>query len=99
MIEFNSEIRNRIRASVAAYAYEFHNDSIMSDAEFDIICQSINPSVTTGNAELDEFFQTKFVAFSGTWIHQHPDLIGISRVYNLLRKDLYDNDLFSSRFG
>ena len=27
----NQEIRNRIRLSVAAYAYEYENDSIMDD--------------------------------------------------------------------
>ena len=31
----NQEIRNRIRLSVAAYAYEYKDDPIMSDDEFD----------------------------------------------------------------
>ena len=34
----NEEIRRRIRLSVAAYAYEVHNDSVMSDGEFDKEC-------------------------------------------------------------
>ena len=31
----NQEIRNRIRLSVAAYAYEYKDDPIMSDDDFD----------------------------------------------------------------
>ena len=31
----NQEIRNRIRISVAAYAYEYKDDPIMSDENFD----------------------------------------------------------------
>ena len=32
----NQEIRNRIRLSVAAYAYEYKDDPVMSDASFDV---------------------------------------------------------------
>jgi hypothetical protein len=39
----NSEIRNRIRVAAAAYAYEVENDPILTDAEFDALCLSINP--------------------------------------------------------
>ena len=35
MGEYNKEIRNRIKLSVAAYAYAYKNESIMSDAKFD----------------------------------------------------------------
>ena len=39
----NQEIRNRIKLSVAAYAYEFVGDSIMSDHEYDELSRKINP--------------------------------------------------------
>ena len=70
---FNQEIRNRIRVSVAAYAYEYLNQAIMSDADFDELCKSINPALTTGNAKLDIFFQDCFSADTGMWIHKHPE--------------------------
>ena len=39
----NQEIRNRIKLSVAAYAYEFEGDSIMTDHEYDELSLKINP--------------------------------------------------------
>jgi hypothetical protein len=70
---FNQEIRNRIRVSVAAYAYEYLDQAIMSDADFDVLCKSINPALTTGNAKLDTFFRDCFSADTGMWIHKHPE--------------------------
>ena len=54
----NQEIRNRIKLSVAAYAYEFVGDSIMSDHEYDELSRKINPNEETGNDMMDKFFQT-----------------------------------------
>ena len=56
----NEEIRNRIRLSVAAYAYEYKDDPVMSDAEFDELSQKINPTEKTGNRKLDNFFKKHF---------------------------------------
>lgn len=91
----NPEIRNRIRASVAAYAYEIKNDPIMSDSEFDLLCCSIDPRIETGNDLLDEFFRTEFVSFSGVWVHQHPEPEGLENYYQIWRKGRYKNDLFT----
>ena len=41
------ERRRRIRLSVAAYAYEVHDDSVMSDGEFDKECLLVDISQTT----------------------------------------------------
>jgi hypothetical protein len=81
MIEVNQEIRNRIRLSVAAYAYEYDNNSIMSDAEFDELSKKINPNEATGYVKLDEFFQKEFHPDTGMWIRNHPDINGIKRIY------------------
>lgn len=99
MTEFNREIRNRIRLSVAAYAYEFENDPVMTDQEFDELALVINPNIETGNEILDEFFRTEFVSFSGIWVHSHPDKPGLKRIYDMLKKtedfDLkYNDDIF-----
>ena len=44
MASHNREIRNRIRLSLASYSYEFHDDSLMTDAEFDKLSREINPN-------------------------------------------------------
>ena len=77
----NQEIRNRIKLSVAAYAYEMEDDSIMSDADFDSLCREINANESTGNEKMDNFFKTEFNPSTGQWIHKHPELNKISEIY------------------
>ena len=71
----------RIRLSIAAYAYEFCDNSIMSDAQFDQMCNDINPLIKTGNKVMDKFFKEKFDPSTGQWIHQHPYLDKIKFLY------------------
>lgn len=80
-IDSDVERRNRIRLSVAAYAYEMHDDPVMSDAEFDALADRINVQVVTGNETLDDFFREHFSPHTGQWIHKHPDKAGLERVY------------------
>jgi len=80
-IGINQEIRNRIRLSVAAYAYEYDDNSIMSDAEFDELSKKINPFEKTGNKLMDNFFKEHFHPDTGMWIRNHPDINGIKRIY------------------
>lgn len=75
------ERRKRIRASLAAYAYEILNSPIMSDADFDALCLSIDPSIRTGKRVLDLFFKTEFNPHTGQWIHAHPQLDLIKDCY------------------
>lgn len=71
----------RIRVAVAAYAYEVHDRQIMGDAEFDAMSAKIDTLIETGNAKLDRFFDRHFDPSTGIWIHRHPDLAGIERIY------------------
>lgn len=75
------EISNRIKISVAAYAYEFEDDSIMSDGDFDALALKIDPKVSTGNKKMDRFFKETFSPHTGQWIHKHPEIEGIKRIY------------------
>ena len=75
------EVWRRIKLSIAAYAYEFCDNSIMSDAQFDEMCNDINPLVKTGNKVMDKFFKEKFDPSTGQWIHQHPELDRIKHLY------------------
>lgn len=77
----NQEIRNRIRLSVAAFAYEYMDDPIMSDAEFDQLANKIDVTQKTGNDLLDTFFETAFSPDTGMWIHRHPEKQKLSWLY------------------
>lgn len=75
------ERRNRIRISIFAYAYEFRDHSIITDAEYDALSRKIDKSVLTGHKKLDMFFQKQFEPDTGMWIHEHPELHGIRWLY------------------
>ena len=79
------EKRNRIRLSLAAYAYEILDHSIMSDFEYDQLSKLINPMVMTDNIVLDVFFMGKFSADTGMWIHEHPELPKLAALFNRLQ--------------
>ena len=67
--------------SVWAYAYEFKADPLVEDSVFDFEASRVDPQVNTGNDVLDKFFREEFDPDTGMWIHKHPDLEGIKRVY------------------
>lgn len=75
------EVRRRIKVSVAAYAYEIANRSIMSDDEWDLLAQTINPRLGTCHPVVDEFFAAQFSPMTGMWIHDHPELEKIAQIY------------------
>ena len=83
----NQEIRNRIRLSVYAYAYEYLNHSVVSDSQFDKLASEIQPNVSTGNETLDKFFKNHFMPDTGIWVHRHPEIEGIKYLYNTYYKD------------
>jgi len=80
-IDSDVERRNRIRLSVAAYAYEMHDDPVMSDAEFDALADKINVQAVTGNEMMDDFFREHFSPHTGQWIHRHPNKAGLDNIY------------------
>ena len=86
MASHNREIRNRIRLSLASYAYEFHDDSLMTDAEYDKLSREINPNEKTGNELIDRFFREEFMVDSGMWIRRHPELDKLKLIYETLRR-------------
>lgn len=75
------ERRNRIRLSVAAFAYEVMDAPIMPDYEYDELARSIRPSVATGHNVLDVFFRFTFSPDTGMWVHHHPELDKLARLY------------------
>lgn len=83
-----SETRNRIRVCVLAYAYEMRSDSLVSDHEFDKLCGEIDLTEFTGNDEMDTWFIKHFKPWTGQWIHNHPNIEGLRRIYeNLSNKN------------
>lgn len=87
MTTVSEERRNRIKLSVAAYAYEIDSNSIMSDGDFDSLCLKINVDIDTGNTLLDTFFRDEFNPSTGQWIHKHPELDGIRKIYEKYYKN------------
>ena len=81
------ETRRRIKLSVYAYAYEFMDDSLVDDAEFDRLSQEIDLTINTGNEEMDSFFAREFIADSGMWIRRHPNLERVKEIYENFYKD------------
>lgn len=65
--------RLRIKLALAAYAYEYHASSIMSDGNFDAMCKKIDTSIDTGYRLLDRFFREEFSPDTGQWVHKHPE--------------------------
>jgi hypothetical protein len=72
---------NRIRVAVYAYAYEFEDSALVPDSEYDALARSIQPAMPTGNVTLDQFFRDHYSADTGQWIHNHPELDRIERLY------------------
>jgi hypothetical protein len=80
------ERHRRIKISLWAYAYEIVDAPMVSDAQFDKECAMITPSLSTGHAVVDEFFRTQFAPHTGQWIHHHPELDRIAKIYqNVVR--------------
>ena len=80
-----SERRRRILISLWAYAYEFESDSLVTDAEFDQECKLVDPTITTDHAAMDKFFKEEFMADTGMWIHKHPELDKIKKIYERIK--------------
>jgi hypothetical protein len=78
---YSKEIRNRIKLSIAAYAYEFLGDSIMTDHQYDELSLEINPNEKTGNEKMDNFFKTQFEPCTGMWIRKHPEIKRLDYLY------------------
>ena len=75
------ERRNRIRLSVAAYAYEYKDDPIMSDGDFDELSKQIDITVKTGHRKIDNFFKKHFAPETGMWIRKHPEKNKLDYIY------------------
>lgn len=75
------EVRRRIKLSIAAYAYEFKDSEIITDAEFDKMCKQVDVNIDTGNKKMDSYFKKIFDPSTGQWIHRHPELNKIAQLY------------------
>ena len=75
------EIRRRIGIAVTAYAYEIADKPICSDGIFDWLAGQIDRKMTTGHPLLDEFFLVEFSPMTGMWIHKHPELDKIRKIF------------------
>lgn len=79
------ETRRRIMLSIWAYAYEFENISLVSDAEFDKQCGLVDLSVSTARPDLDAWWRENFQPHTGMWINKHPELEKIKCLTKLIK--------------
>lgn len=79
------ETRARIRIAVAAWAYERHNDPLMTDADFDDLALTIDVRKNTSRPDLDEWFRANFNPSTGMWVLSHPEQSGLEAIYQMLR--------------
>ena len=77
--KIDKERRRRIMLSVWAYAYEFENKSLVSDAVFDSEAELVDTTVATGR--LDDWWKENFKAHTGIWVHNHPELDKVGALY------------------
>ena len=80
------EVRRRIKLSIAAYAYEFKDSQIITDAEFDKMCKQVDVNIDTGNKKMDSYFKKSFDPSTGQWIHKHPELNKVAQLYERFYK-------------
>ncbi len=83
--EIEVERRLRIHVAVWSYAYEVMDDPLVSDAKFDATARDIDLTISTGNEVLDRWFRKEFSPYTGQWIHSHPDIGGIKKLYDKLK--------------
>jgi len=74
------ERRRRIRRTLWAYAYEIENVSLVDDNMFDAEARRSDPTINTGF--LDDWWRRCFDPSTGMWIHNHPDLEQVEKMYD-----------------
>lgn len=74
-----------------AYAYEFQDDSLVSDAVFDQTCLEIDLSIDTDRPDLDEWFRKEFFPDSGMWVRSFPELDRLHLRYVIAKNWEKDN--------
>lgn len=85
--EQERETKNRIVLSVAAYSYEEHDHSFLTDAEYDTLSNKIDLSVETQKKYMDIFFKNNFSPDTGMWIRNHPERPKLRYLYEKYYKD------------
>ena len=78
------ETRLRIKLSVWAFAYEIANQPLVSDAVYDFNAYQVNLKNRTKRPDLDFWFICNFRPDTGLWIHDHPELDKLERLYTRL---------------
>ena len=82
------ETQLRIRVAVYAWAYEVHDDPLVSDAVFDHTARKVDLERSTSRPDIDEWFRNNFNPSTGVWVRSHPEPEGLERIYRMLRGDM-----------
>ncbi len=82
----HQEKHRRCLISLWAFAYEIKSESLVPDHVFDKACREIDTSIETGNARIDQWFKDNFDPNTAMWIHRHPELKRIEKIYESVKK-------------
>lgn len=80
------ERRRRIFVAAYAYAYEVESRPLVDDATYDAEAALVDPFASTGNEVLDWFFLNEFEAYTGAWVHKHPEKDKLKRIVAIMRQ-------------
>ncbi|NQZ19989.1 MAG: hypothetical protein HRT44_12145 [Bdellovibrionales bacterium] len=70
----------RIRLAVLSYAYEFLDQSLIPDPEYDELAKQVDTSIPTDRPDLDEWFKENYSEYTGSWVHRHPEIERIAEI-------------------
>jgi hypothetical protein len=79
------EVHRRVRLTLAAYAYEYGAEQLMTDAEFDAVARDVDLAVDTGRPDLDAWWRANFSPDTGMWVRSHPELSRVASLYQRVR--------------
>lgn len=63
----------RTKVTICAIAYERFNTSLITDSEYDTLCQMIDVGVATDRPDLDEWYREHYTDYSGVCFMEHPE--------------------------
>lgn len=77
-----TEVFRRKQIAAVTFGVEIRGVALMLETDWDGIAQRIDTSLGTCHPVLDEFFRARFSPLTTSWIHEHPELDGIARMFD-----------------
>lgn len=76
------EVFRRKQIAAVTFGVEVRGVALMLESDWDGIAQRINTALGTCHPVIDEFFRARFSPLTTSWIHDHPDLGGVAKMFD-----------------